>query len=53
MSFKFTPVEPQVIDVFWSQLSLLFQKIIDKEGMGRETLDSLKEKMKGLGGRNR
>jgi len=45
-AFKFTPVESQVIDVFWSQLSPLFQKIIDREGMGRETLESLKEKIK-------
>jgi hypothetical protein len=46
MAFKFTPVEAQVIDVFWSQISPLFEKIIEKEGMGRETLASLKEKIK-------
>lgn len=46
-AFKFTPVESQVIDVFWPQLAPLFQQIIEREGMGRETLDSLKEKIKG------
>ena len=46
MTNRFLKLDTEVIDIFWSDLSKLFSKVIAQQGSGRDSLELLYTKIK-------